>query len=402
MRTILKEEHPTINLEIVIDPFINDQAKLSRTDFLNRISNVKGIRTRESKISFYLDDIKKLSRLENMHKIVNTGNFKGQTISQDNLFAIGLPRKLFLWFKNITAATLHRQLLLWHTAYYAFNSFQEFADEEFDPLILSEVKELLRQFYPDNYKAKFNLDNIDDDNEYKTKRDVGLKHYYEIFEKYTGSLPPDFLKNCCSQPSSTSEENDYDWGLFPNCQFSILTSYFNILDWIIIVERSKDKLKEFHKSSLENKRMTRKEIDQMIADADNDTLQRAESDSEMWQKWKYTFQNYETRKEFTYSIIPKEESKVGYVYLNQDETGATKIGWTTKTGTERISGIQTGNPTKVTELGRFSASNSKTEKVLHKLFERKRAREGGEWFWLTEKDIENILDRDWRMSNNIF
>ena len=99
MRTILTEEHPTINLEIVIDPFINDQAKLSRTDFLNRISNVKGIRIRESKISFYLDDIKKLSRLENLHKIVNTGNFKGQTISQDNLFAIGLPRKLFLWFK---------------------------------------------------------------------------------------------------------------------------------------------------------------------------------------------------------------------------------------------------------------------------------------------------------------
>lgn len=402
MRTILTAEHPMINLEIVIDPFINDQVKLSRIEFLNRISNVKGIRTKECKIGFYLNDIKKLSRLENLHKIVTTGDFKGQTISQEKLFAIGLPLKLFLWLNNITSTTLHKQLLHWHTAYYAFNSFQEFANEEFDPLILAEVNKILKQYYPDNYKEKFNIDTIDDEDEYRTKRNNALDYYYNISEKYTGSLPPEFLKNPFREPFSNIKEDDYDWGLFPDCEFSILTSYFNILDWIIIVEKSKMKLKEFHKFGLDNKIITTQEIDAMIEKGYDDTMQRAESDSEMWQKWKYTFQNYETRKEFIYSIVPNEESKAGYVYLNQDETGATKIGWTTKTGTERISGIQTGNPTKVTERGRFNAANSKTEKVLHKFFEVKKAREGGEWFWLTEKDIENILNRDWRISNNIF
>jgi len=399
MRTILPADNPTINIEIVIDPFINDQAKLSRTEFLNRVSNVKGIRTKESKIGFYLNDIEKLNRLENLHKIVNTGNFKGQIISQDILFAIGLPRKLFLWLKNITVTTLHKQLLNWHTAYLAFNPL---AVEELDPLILAEVNQLLKQYYPDNFKEKFYIEDIDDDYEYIIKRDNALKHYYDISEKYSGSLPPEFLKNPYREPLSNIKEDDYDWGLFPDCEFSILISYFNILDWIIIVEKNKKKLYEFHKYSLENNRITSKETDEMIERGNDDTLQRSESDCEIWQKWKYTFNNYETRKEYTYSIIPKKESKVGYVYLNQDETGATKIGWTTKTGTERISGIQTGNPTKLTERGRFNASNSKTEKVLHKLFEAKKARDGSEWFWLTEEDIENILDSEWRISNNIF
>jgi hypothetical protein len=402
MRTILTVENPTINLEIVIDPFIHEQAKLSRTEFLNRISYVRAIRTKESKISFYLNDTKNLSCFESLHKIVNTGNFKGQTVSVDNLFVIGLPRKLFHWLKNITVATLHKQLLHWHAAYYAFNTFPEFADEALNPLILAEVKQILKQFYPDNYKTEFNLTDIDDDDEYKAKREKALKHYYAVSERYTGSLPPEFLKNPYREPSSNIKDNDYDWGLFPDWQFSILTSYFNVYDWLTIVERSKEKLQEFHRESLEKKLITMKEIDAIFESGVADTMQRAESDSELWQKWKFTFQNYETRKEFTYSIVPREETKVGFVYLNQDETGATKIGWTTKAGTERISGIQTGNPTKVTERGRFNASNPKTEKVLHKFFEEKKAREGGEWFWLTEEDIKNILDPHWRMSNNIF
>ena len=70
MSTILTAEHPSVNLEIVIDPYINEQAKLSRPDFLERISNVKSIRTRELQLSFYLSDIKKLIRLENLLKLI--------------------------------------------------------------------------------------------------------------------------------------------------------------------------------------------------------------------------------------------------------------------------------------------------------------------------------------------
>jgi hypothetical protein len=117
--------------------------------------------------------------------------------------------------------------------------------------------------------------------------------------------------------------------------------------------------------------MSLEEIDRIIENADNDTLQRAESDSDMWQKWKYTFQNFEIRKEFTYSLVPKNNPKGGYVYLQQDETTATKIGWTKNEGFQRKAGNQTGNPTKLIERGRFKASSTKTETVLHEMFKDK-------------------------------
>lgn len=395
--------HPKVNLEIVIDPYLNEPIKLSRSEFLDRLWNVKGVRTKELEIGFYLDNINKLRQLENLHRIVNTGNFNGHNFTNNHLFAIGLPRKLFLWLKNINASTLHKQLLHWHAAYYAFTSFHEFADEEFDPLVHAEVMEILNQFYPIDYKAKFNIEDIDDENEYESKKAAALEHYSAVSEKYTGSFPPEFLKNPYRDPDSNIADDDNDWGLFPNCKFSIVISYFNTLDWIIIVERSKERLKEFHKYSLETNRMTMKDIENILAKADDDTLQRAESNTEMWQKWKHTFENFVTRKTFTYSLIPAENIVKGFIYLFQTESKeATKIGWTTKPSEFRKAGLQTGNHEHLIERGHFAATGRKTEDVLHKMFEHKHTRQGGEWFNLTETDIQNILDKEWRMSNNIF
>lgn len=395
--------HPKVNLEIVIDPYINEQVKLPRSEFLNRIWNVKAIRTKEMEFSFYLDDIQKLRRLENLHQIVNKGNFTGQTLTSNHLFAIGLPKKLFAWFRNINASTLYKQLLHWHAAYYAFTSFQEFADEEFDPLVHSEIMQILKEYYPDNYKAKFNIDDIENEDECKAKKSEALEHYFSVSEKYTGSLPPEFLKNPYRDPNSNLEDDDCDWGLFRNCKFSMLISYFNELDWIKIVERSKDKLKKFYKDSFDKKEITMKKIEDMISIADEDTLERAESNGEMWQKWKHTFENFETRKTFTYSLIPNEKAVNGFIYLFQTESKeATKIGWTTKPSEFRKSGVQTGNHENLIERGYFAASGRKTEDILHKMYESKQTRQGGEWFHLTESDIQNILNKEWRMSNNIF
>jgi hypothetical protein len=404
MRNIYyKAGDPKVNLEIVIDPYINEPAKLSRSEFLERLWNVKSIRTKEIEIGFYLDDINKLRLLENLHKIVNTGNFNGHTLTNDHLFAVGLPKKLFLWLKNINASTLHKQLLNWHAAYYAFTSFRDFANEEFDPLVHAEVMTIFNQYYPDKYKAKFNIDDIDDEDEYLAKKSEALEHYFTVSEKYTGSLPPEFLKNPYRDPDSNLEDDDLDWGLFPNCKFSMLISYFNELDWILIVERSKEKLREFHKGSFDRKQITMKEIEAILSKADDDTLQRAESNNEMWQKWKHTFENFETRKTYTYSLIPPEKIVKGLIYLFQTESKvATKIGWTTKHSEFRKTGVQTGNHELLIERGHFAASGRKTEDVLHKMFEHKQTRQGGEWFELTETDIQNILDKEWRMKNNIF
>lgn len=402
MQNTLKNVYQNIDFEIVIDPLINEIAKISREEFSERIYNVKGIRTKEFWLGFYLNDIDKLKRFEILHHIINTGKFKGQTFSNNKLFAIGLSKRLFLWLKNTTVDTLHKQILNWHAAHYAFNSFQKFADTELDPLVHEEIKKILNQFYPENYKSKFNLDKLRSQQKYDERKKFGLDYYYSVSEKYTGALPPEFLKNPYRDPLSSIDESHNDWGLLPNCKFSVLISYFNELDWIIIVERSKEKLKEFHKGSYDEGRISMKEIEDMINNADNDSLQRAESDPDMWLKWKHTFENYELRKEFTYSLLPKNNSKSGFVYLQQDEHLATKIGWTKKPGQDRKLKNQTGNPTNLTEVGRFNASSVKTETVLHEMFRNQQTRKGGEWFWLTDEDIQNILSYEWRMKNNIF
>lgn len=404
MRNIyLTAGHPEVNIEIVINPFINESVKLSRSEFLNRVWNVKGIRTKEINVSFYLDDIKKLGQLEQLHRMVNKGNFAGQKLTQDHLFAIGLPKKLFLWLKNVNASVLYKQLLHWHAAYYAFTSSHEVAEEEFDQLVHTEVMQILNQYYPGDYKQKFNLENTEDEVEYEAKKAIALEHYFSVSEKYTGSLPPEFLKNPYRDPDSNLAADDNDWGVIPNCKFSVLISYFNTLDWIIIVERSKDKLKEFHKYRLARKSISTKEIEEMIDKADEDNLQRAESNSGMWQKWKHTFENFETRNTYTYSLIPIEKIANGFIYLFQTKSKeATKIGWTTKPSELRRCGLQTGNHEQLIERGYFPAAARKTEDVLHKMFEHKQCRQGGEWFNLTETDIQNILDRDWRMKKNIF
>lgn len=394
-----KASHPNVNLEIVIDANINESIKVSRSEFANRICNVKEIRTKDIEFSFYLDDIKKLRQIENLHNIINTGNFAGQTFEVDHLFAIGFPRKLFSWLKNISSSTLYKQLLHWHAAYYAF-SFQEFDDKEFDPLVHSEVIQILNEYYPENYKAKFHNNKIENEFEYETKINEALEHYFSVSEKYTGSLPPEFLKNPYLEPSSNID--DYNWGLFPDYEFSILISYFNDREWIEIVERNSDKLKEFIIKST-GKQITIKEIDEMISKAEKDTLQRAESNSEMWQKWKHTFENFESRKTFTYSLIPNEKVVNGFIYLFQTESkDATKIGWTTKPSEFRKSGLQTGNHEHLIERGHFAASEKKTEDILHKMFKHTQIRQNGEWFHLTENEIQNILNKEWRMKNNIF
>lgn len=307
-------------------------------------------------MGFYLDDSDKLSRIENLHHIANTGDFKGQSLTNYvNVFAISIPNKLYSWLKNTTSATLQKQILNWHAAYYTFNSFQDFAKQELTPLALPEVKSIIEKYYPMNYKEKFFLDDIKDIGEYETKRSEALEFYYNISERYVGSLPPEFLRNPYQDPYYNKVKY-VSWGLLPNCNFSIEVSYFTKYDWIIIVERSKEKLKEFHSWSLKN------------------------------------------------NLIPKEDTAKGYVYLLRNEfTRRCKIGWTTKEDINiRKSAIQTGSDEKIECLGNFPASSKKTEAALHNYFRLKKYRDGGEWFELSDEDIKNILDPDWRNENNIF
>ena len=79
-----------------------------------------------------------------------------------------------------------------------------------------------------------------------------------------------------------------------------------------------------------------------------------------------------------------------FVYLISD-SNAVKIG-ISKDPKRRLSGIQTGNPNTCRILGFFPGGRD-LEARLHKAFASKRAREHGkgEWFHLTEQDVQSVL-----------
>ena len=62
--------------------------------------------------------------------------------------------------------------------------------------------------------------------------------------------------------------------------------------------------------------------------------------------------------------------------------------------------LQTGNSQPLHIVGSFSCVGTNTEKTLHALFQDVRL--SGEWFELTEIDVKNILNEEWRIERNVF
>jgi hypothetical protein len=82
-----------------------------------------------------------------------------------------------------------------------------------------------------------------------------------------------------------------------------------------------------------------------------------------------------------------------FVYLleNTNESNTVyKIGFTKKTIRSRIRPLQTGNAYEITELYKFPTKyNRRLETSLHRHY--KIDRMNGEWFKLSETDVENFL-----------
>jgi hypothetical protein len=62
---------------VLIDPFIHKQSKLSKNSFLERVKNVRHLRTsyNSNYISFYITSVEEYSNLIKFHDLVNKGVF---------------------------------------------------------------------------------------------------------------------------------------------------------------------------------------------------------------------------------------------------------------------------------------------------------------------------------------
>lgn len=97
-----------------------------------------------------------------------------------------------------------------------------------------------------------------------------------------------------------------------------------------------------------------------------------------------------------------EEQKKGFIYvIRRGDTSEYKIGWTADHDiNKRCKSLQTGSPEILTVRGHFPTSSQKTEKVIHNIFKKQHI--SGEWFYLTEDQVVNLLNPYWRQKNNIY
>lgn len=415
----------------LINPNIHQEAKLKKDKFLERIKNVQQIRTYNLERNFLVGEDIEWEILEELHTAINTGIFNFG-LTNYKIFAFEIDKELYDWFLNNDLQTIQKQVINWIAAVYLSRpDIQEYLDNYIYGPILSEVKNVIRKHYSSDFAKKYHLireavklfesafDGQKDKTKYNTYKSFQEKHSEEIEKlyierdgeynraslSYINCLPPNFLKN----PIKNHDVLLFDkYGLKYSPQIRFRIAYFTKEDWVFIVERDLQKAKNLHKHELDKMIMSITDIERMMKDAESDSLDRTESDIEIWNNWLYSYRNFEKTNNHIFRLF-NDDTTFGLIYvIRQRNTSYFKIGWTEKKNNStdkqavenRISSLQTGNPEPLDIIGFFKASGTKTEKTLHKIFESKRRT--GEWFLLTDSDWQNILNDDWRISNNIF
>ncbi|SHG06506.1 T5orf172 domain-containing protein [Mariniphaga anaerophila] len=415
----------------LINSNIHQESKLKKEEFLERVRNVKKIRVSEIERNFFPQEPSEWEILEELHKAVNNGLFKFG-IQGHKIFALEINDDLYNWFLNNELQTIQKQVINWIAAVYLSRpDLKEYFEDAIYAPVLLEAKRVIDNFYSRNYikKYEFLFENVRlFDEAFNGEKDILKKEKFEEFEKlnsskietlynergmeyfnaslkYINCPPPNFLKNPIEESNAILFD---DYGLKYSQRIKIKLAYFNESDWTFIVERDKNKAREFYSHSIKSGILRESDIDRMIEESEWDTLERAESDKNFWDKWLFSYRNYEKTNSFMYKLIDDNSSK-GLVYIiRQRNTNYFKIGYTEQKNnmTEkqsvetRIASLQTGNPEPLDIIGYFKVSGTKTEKTLHSHYESKRRT--GEWFLLSEKDWQNILNDDWRINNNIF
>lgn len=88
------------------------------------------------------------------------------------------------------------------------------------------------------------------------------------------------------------------------------------------------------------------------------------------------------------------------VYLLINEEGKYKIGFTDRTTNKRIKELQTGSHSAMTVVQEYESKNARQiETILHRWHRSKRI--SGEWFDLTNEDVQDFKNRCAKIDFNI-
>lgn len=354
-------------MTIVINPNLNANSGLKKSEFLTRVSGVQAVRTNHQKeeenLTVYICDRESWEFPRYLKEAICQCNFDNlDNFYKVKHFGIDLPDQFLQWFQNCDLQLIHRQIVCWLSAMYAFGAERrEIMETQIYPPVMEEIQRLYDDFYSE--KEAF-FENAGEEDFHKI--------YHEACHYYYNAMPPIFLDQPCTL---NLDHASYKWGFPKDPKFDIKIGrfYFKEEDWNRIVEDG----------------------------TEDELLLREESSHEYWIKWKHQFASYESHGNHIYGLYDSEISG-GYIYLIWEVgTSNYKIGYTSNSDIEkRVSSLQTGNSRELSIHGYFPCSSSSTERVLHRIFSNCRSQ--GEWFVLSDEDVNNILDEQWRRKNNVF
>ena len=404
--------------KLLFNATVHEWAKLTKDQFLSRIQNVRYLRTKGFIRPYWFETAEDFHGLRELYALVNHGDFKLSSQPLHKLFAMELDSDSYAWLTNSELGTIQRQIVAWMAGVYIYKrSLYPRLDEIIYTPVLEEIKDIHRQYYPEDmvneYDAYMGLSEVIEDDdceevEEQAHREVSHEDrncYHASCLGFAGCPPSKIL----GDPFDGDSFGILIPGGVLHCASAIgRTGYFNADDWASIVIADVKKAQKFYVDEYGECPLDASRLAKWIEAGKTDKLARAEGDMDMMTKWRHVYVKPTAQGAEAYSLFDGEASH-GYVYvIRNGQFNQYKIGWTKlrpeedadKSVAKRKAGNQTGNPEPLIVVGYFRASGVKVEKRLQKMFADRKGL--GEWFNLTDMDVANILNPDWRSGQSIY
>lgn len=272
---------------VIVNVFIHREAKMSREAFLKRVTSVRAIRTRSygEWLTWYPRSFEDFRRFETFHSAINIADFSNFHSDAGYVFGILVAPALYAWFKQNSLSKIQRQIINYFAAkYIAYESQRATLRENLYSPVFEEILQVVKTYYASNPESAYSLTGWESaaQNHEQLKQD-----YVKASSAYSGGEPPELLrdfheKNYWMMPDSESRLREA-WGV---------TGGRNGFDF---------GFDEFY--------FTRKDWEEIIIKGSPDELRRAEAKSDLWDKWKLTFDRYEQTKNHVFQLTSESAKK---------------------------------------------------------------------------------------------
>ena len=252
---------------VLIDPYAHRKAKLSKERFLEKVRNVKHLRTMYNShyISFYITSIDENNNLIKFHNLVNKGIFD---FDGYHVFAVAIQPKLYNWFKTTDITTIQKQIASWLAGVYYFRKDKrEIQKNQIYKPLFEEILDIVDTHYkgfklPSFADLEKQLLKNNDERIFEEENKCREK-YLQVCKDYCNVDPPEFLI------SPFDYDSIKEWGVNDYHNFEFVEAYFTENDWRRIIKGDSQ-----------------------------DDMHRVESRDDLWLKWKHVYTTFDQRKNF--------------------------------------------------------------------------------------------------------